>query len=153
MSYSIWTTCGIGFCIDSLSIDTDKFLAAIKTSPLPIVDKNFEKLCKDCGYDIYAICDELVDAFNIELGCHSVANIVAYLMKYNHTFLFNCTLCNDFDGNAYILYEPKFPWNLSEQERTLTNEKLINSFVDFLKTIVTDESAIEIKYQEVSNGG
>ena len=60
--------------------------------------------------------------------------------------------CDDFDGAAYLLITPSYPWtSITEKEKNLTEEKAEKIFKTYI-SILTDEE-IEIGYQEVHNGG
>ncbi len=59
--------------------------------------------------------------------------------------------CDNFDGMDYLIYEPSYPWQISEKSMTLTEEKLADLFRKYVN-ILTD-TPIVLDYQEVGNGG
>jgi hypothetical protein len=59
--------------------------------------------------------------------------------------------CDSEDGDKYLIYEPSYPWKLSEVERSLTEERLQEMFKRYIG-VLTDKP-IDITYQEVENGG
>lgn len=61
------------------------------------------------------------------------------------------TACSNFEGDQFLIYQPSYPWNLSDTEAALTVEKIDNILTKYV-SILTDES-IEIDYQSVENGG
>ena len=61
------------------------------------------------------------------------------------------TACNDCEGRKYLLYQPCYPWQLSDNTRELTQERLDTLFRKYVK-MLTDEE-VEVSYQEVENGG
>ena len=63
----------------------------------------------------------------------------------------NLTACDDYDGNAYLLYKPMYPWQMGDTDCGQTEEKIVGIFRRYI-SILTD-TPIEIDYQEVENGG
>lgn len=61
------------------------------------------------------------------------------------------TVCDDFECNRYLIYQPSYPWNLSDTERNLTEDGMTELFQRYTG-ILTDET-ISIDHQSVENGG
>lgn len=61
------------------------------------------------------------------------------------------TACDDYDDRAYLLYQPSYPWQLTEADLALTEEHLVSVFRRYVG-MLTDEE-VEVAYQEVENGG
>ena len=59
--------------------------------------------------------------------------------------------CDSEDGDTYLIYAPSYPWELSEVERSLTEERLQEVFKRYV--VVLTDKPIDITYQEVENGG
>lgn len=54
-------------------------------------------------------------------------------------------------GITYLLYQAKFPWQITDTERGLTEDKLTEMFNRYVG-ILTDE-AVPVEEQSVENGG
>ena len=61
------------------------------------------------------------------------------------------TACDDYDGKAYLLYQPKYPWELTDAERGLTKKRVEEIFQRYVG-ILTDDF-VPVGAQEVENGG
>lgn len=61
------------------------------------------------------------------------------------------TACDDSSGRTYLIYQPRYPWEITEKELDLTEDKLNELFSRYV-SILTDDP-IEIDAQEVENGG
>lgn len=61
------------------------------------------------------------------------------------------TACDNYDSVSYLLYQPSYPWNLMEQERNLTEQRIAEIISRYVR-ILTSEP-IDIDYQSVDNGG
>lgn len=61
------------------------------------------------------------------------------------------TACDDYNSETYLVYEPSYPWNISEKERNLTEETLRQILAKYI-SILTDE-VFEVDYCSVENGG
>ena len=61
------------------------------------------------------------------------------------------TACNGFDDSEYLLYEPVYPWQMNETDKTLTPENLSHIFKKYLRYLTDKE--IKIDYYTVANGG
>lgn len=57
------------------------------------------------------------------------------------------TACDNFDGDKFLLYEPKYPWNLPYAEKDLTEDKLREMFEKYVR-ILTDEE-VEVEYHSI----
>ncbi len=61
------------------------------------------------------------------------------------------TACDDFKGRTFILYEPSYPWNMSEKEKDITTDKIQAILARYFSFIV-DEPII-VDFFEPENGG
>jgi len=64
---------------------------------------------------------------------------------------FDLTACDDCNGKGYVLYQAKYPWQITDADKPLTEEKLTDIFNHYVG-ILTDE-AIPVEDQSVENGG
>ena len=61
------------------------------------------------------------------------------------------TAGDNYDGITDVLYQAKFPWQITDTERGLTEDKLTEMFNRYVG-ILTDE-AVPVEEQSVENGG
>ena len=61
------------------------------------------------------------------------------------------TACDDCDSRTYLIYQPRYPWALTQADWKLTEEHLAAMFGRYVG-ILTDE-VVDFDYQEVENGG
>ena len=61
------------------------------------------------------------------------------------------TACYDFEDKDYLIYEPIYPWGLTEIDKTMTKEK-IEIILQKHLSIITDNIPM-CDYQEAENGG
>lgn len=61
------------------------------------------------------------------------------------------TVCDDFECRKFLIYQPSYPWNLSDTERDLTEDGLTELFQRYTG-ILTDEPIL-VDHQSVENGG
>ena len=61
------------------------------------------------------------------------------------------TACNDFDGRIYLLYEPSYPWDMSDKDKYLKERDIAGILVKYL-TFLTSEN-IPVDYHSPENGG
>ena len=61
------------------------------------------------------------------------------------------TACDDSECRTYLIYQPRYPWQITEKERNLTEERLRDLFQRYVG-MLTDE-IIDIEYQSAENGG
>jgi len=61
------------------------------------------------------------------------------------------TGCDNYDGEKFLLYEPKYPWACPQAEKDLTPETLKTIFEKYIH-ILTDWK-VKVCYHSVENGG
>ena len=57
--------------------------------------------------------------------------------------------CDDFECKPYLLYQPSYPWNLSDAERNLT-EQSVGELLQHYVSILTEE-VVPVDHQAVGN--
>ena len=145
MGYTSWHNYGYGFRTDNIHIDSpERVRDLIHLAPdyETWVLKTFsESEITTPSLEDYLSLDEDFD--------NGIATVLAEVIEeIEHIPL---THCDDFDGSVYLIYQPTYPWKLTEAEKTLTVEKL-DAMLRKYAAIVTDDP-IEMDYQEVENGG
>ena len=149
MSYHTWTTDGYGICVDDIETTAEKLLALAAMKPAVLkdvreyLDEMFEE---DGGYNDE---DLTVDDFNDLEGDYCERG-VAYVL-YQVIDELDVVFADDYNGVPYILYCPKYPWNLKEEEKNLTMQDVKDIFNKYI-SVLTDKPIIFDCYS-VENGG
>ena len=148
MSYHTWHIYGYGIKVSDIEIGTvDRLKELLKLAPA------YEKKVKEWLWvnDIRepAIEDILEYDRDFMLGLDTILKEVIQEAEG-----IEFTACNDFDDERYLVYEPDYPWyltNRSGEEKELTEEK-IKEMIEKYVSILTDED-VKVDYQSVENGG
>ena len=148
MSYRTWTTDGYGICVDDIKTTADKLLAlaAMKPEVLKEVRKYLDWVFEDGGYNDE---DLTIDDFDALEGDYCERG-VAYVLHQVIDEL-DIVFADDYNGVPYILYCPKYPWHMKEEEKNLTTEDVKNIFNKYI-SVLTDKRII-FDYYSVENGG
>ncbi len=145
MSFQTWHTYGYGICTDDIKAhDVERLKELLLLAP--VYDAKIKKQLSEARVENpdwvdYMECDQ-----DYDLG---IATILREVIEEAEKISF--VACDNFDGEAYLLYPPQYPWKLNDIERKLTKdqvEEIIRRYVG----ILTDEP-IEIDDQGVENGG
>ena len=81
-------------------------------------------------------------------GCHLAAILRMVILETEGV---EFTACNNFSDQDFLIYEPIYPWGLTEIDKTMTKEKLESILCKYLSMIT--EIVPEFGYQEAENGG
>lgn len=145
MSFSSWHTYGYGVKVSELAcVSMVKVADLIKTSMELAAE--FEKWYSSFS-DEEPTVDDLVD-FDCDYGL-GLATVIQQIIFEKEKI--ELVACSDFDDNTFLLYPQSYPWNMSEQEKSLTEQDIQSLMVKYLSKI-TDE-VITIDYYEPENGG
>ena len=148
MSYHTWTTYGIGFCVDDIDTNPEKLLklAAMKPDVLKDVREYLDDIFNGEDYDDEDLTMEDFDELE---GDYCERGVTYVLHKVIDEI--RIVFADDYNGTQYLLYCPHYPWNMSDQEKDLKYEDVVNIFTKYIK-ILTDEP-VTIGHQSVENGG
>lgn len=155
MSYDTRHNYGYGICTSDLKeeISSVRLMELIQTAPklYENVKKYIDEECDGQITETYDILTSYVEKYG-ELYCSGLAGILyEVILEVEGIELLQCT---DYDGNAYLIYPPIYPWvlkEMSDKEKNLTEDCLKELYLKYLH-IVTDED-LEVKYHSVANGG
>ena len=148
MSYHTWTTYGIGFCVDDIDTTPKRLLrlATMKPDVLKDVREYLDSIFEGKEYKDE---DLTLEDFDDLEGIYCERGVAYVLHKVIDEI--RVTFADDYNGTPYILYCPHYPWNMSENEKNLKYEDIVNIFEKYIE-ILTDEF-VEIDHQSVENGG
>ena len=145
MSYSTWHNYGYGICVDDINTqNVERLRALLELAPefkAKIEDWLSELDIKEPSWDDYMEFDQDY--------CLGLATILKEVIVEAEGI--DLTACDNYDSKAYLLYQPMYPWDMSESDRGLTKEKAAELFRRYA-SILTD-TPIEVDDQAVENGG
>lgn len=145
MSYISWHNYGYGICVDDIRTkDLEQLKKMLKLAPR--LDQKIQDWMERSAFEVPGWDDYM--AFDVDFYLGLAAILKAVIEEAEGITL---TACNDCEGRKYLLYQPCYPWQLSENTRELTQERLDTLFRKYVK-MLTDEE-VEVSYQEVENGG
>lgn len=145
MSYTSWHTYGYGICLTGMECDSMKRMKNL-LKLAPEYHKSVQNWLKDQGIEKADVDDILESDQEYRLGLATVLRNVI-LEAENIRF----TACDDYNSETYLVYEPSYPWDVSEEERNLTEETLCQILAKYI-SILTDK-VFEVDYCSVENGG
>ena len=148
MSYHTWTTYGIGFCVDDIETNPERLLKLAATKPHVIEDirQYLNDIFGDDGYKDEDLTMEDFDDLEGDYCERSVAYVLHEVIDEIHTIF-----ADDYNGTPYILYCPHYPWNMSDNEKDLKYEDIVNIFTKYIKMLT--DVPVAIDHQAVENGG
>lgn len=147
MSYETWNTYGYGICVDDIETTAEKLLKLASMNENVL--KNVREYLEEIYPNGYKDKDLTLDDFEGLEGDYCEHGI-AYVL-YQVIDDFTVTFADDYNGIAYILYTPTYPWSMTEKEKNLKEEDVKHVFKKYVD-ILTDKS-VPIDYYNVENGG
>lgn len=148
MSYHTWTTYGFGFCVDDIDTTPEKLLklAAMKPDVIKDIREYLSNIFNGEEYKDEELTMEDFDDLEGDYCERGVAYVLCHVIDEIRVIF-----ADDYNGTPYILYCPRYPWNIKEHEKNLSENDVIKIFAKYVN-ILTDKP-IEIDYQSVENGG
>lgn len=145
MSFYAWHTYGYGVELTNVTCDSpDRIKLLLSVAP------NFEKKVnewfeqneiKEPTVDDYL---ELEESYNL-----GYAYILQQVILEAEGIEF--TPCDDFDDRIYLLYEPSYPWDMPDKDKSLKERDIACILVRYLTFLTSEE--IPIDYYSPENGG
>lgn len=145
MSYTSWHTYGYGVCLSRLECDSMERMQRL-LELAPEYHQSVQNWLKEQHIEKPDVDDILESDQEYRLGLATVLQNVI-LEAENIQF----TACDDYNSETYLVYEPSYPWDISEKEQNLTEETLRRILAKYI-SILTDE-VFEVDYCSVENGG
>lgn len=140
-----WHNYGYGVCvseIEPVSVESLEHLLSCAPKFHALVKKWFADCCiSEPTYEDYVEFDQ-----DYMLG---LATLLSRVIEETEGVCF--TACDNYDDNDYLIYQPSYPWQISEKEQDLTEEKIAQILAKYIRMLT--EKEITIDYQEVENGG
>ena len=151
MSYSSWTVDGYGICADDIDgVTTQRLLRLVKYAPN--FRQDFLQQWEEWGSGRPAQdapVDELLE-YEDEFGYHGLAPILQSVIEEAEGI--RLVVADDYNGIAYLLFEPFYPWSqVSDTEKSATEDGIREMLCKYVR-ILTDKP-IRVTYYSVENGG
>ena len=146
MSYTTWHNYGNGICTDDIQEHSvTRLQELLELAPQFHAEVQSWLLEQDITAPTWEDYMDY-DSDDYDLG---LATIIKEVIEEAEGF--DLTACDDCNGKGYVLYQAKYPWQITDTDKPLTEKKLTDIFNHYV-SILTDE-AIPVEDQSVENGG
>lgn len=145
MSFQTWHNYGYGICVSDIDIQDVKGLGKLLTMA-PNFRKKIRDELSDAGIKRPTVDDYMDWDVDYNLG---LATILKEVIEEAEGI--SMTACNNYDGEKFLLFQPQYPWELTDSARNLTEERLKEIFDRYVCYLMI--RPIPVEYQEVENGG
>lgn len=145
MSFQTWHIYGYGICTSDIGETTVERIETLLLEA-PELKKDIQKYFKEQEISSPEVIDYLEYDQEYRLG---LVSLLKEAIEESEEI--QLTACEDFEEQIYLLYEPSYPWNVPEKERGLTEKKIKEILMKYVK-ILTDAD-IEYDYYSPENGG
>ena len=155
MSMQTWIDYGYGIMATSIETDVDRLFKLINTAPK--FKEKYMKWLKEEYPEIIKSADPIwanlsMDDLFSYCGDNGVDGLAAIITEvFNEIEDFCIYSCVDFNGDTYVIFPLCLPWQLTDVERELTEDKLYNIFKNYV-SVLTDEY-VDIGNQKCENFG
>lgn len=145
MSFHTWHIYGYGVCTDEIGdVTVDKLKKLLTFAPK--YEANINEWLQDCQIDNPTV----EDYYEYDQDwCLELATILKEVILEAEGI--DLTACDDCVGSKYLIYEPRYPWVLTEQDKLVTRDRLDEVFTKYI-SILTEKVPF-VDYQSVENGG
>lgn len=154
MSYATWHNYGIGINSDMLTTTADKLRELITLAPeyeaklkdyCKIIQTDEEFEYETANYDQLLCLTDSVESDAVSIILREV------IKEKENIYLANCS---DFEGECFLIFQPLFPWEMTKEERALTQDSLKDLFEKYI-SMITDQRLedLDYGYKEIENGG
>lgn len=136
MSSAVWVNYGIGVCTSDLKIKSTKAVAKL-ISLAPDFEEHVKQVFKGCDIQKPTLEDYL------ELD-EDYQNGIAYILQevINELTDINVTACDDINGNRYLIYQPSYPWLMTNLEKGLDKQTIKDILTRYISVITNTEFTI-----------
>lgn len=147
MAHISWHVYGYGICTDTIKTTPEKIENLLIHAPK--LRERIHESFKDYEINTPSVDDYTETVEELFENCCGVATLLkAVILEAEDLGL---VACDDYDCSDFLVFTPEYPWQMTEIERSMTEEKLNEIFRKYVN-ILTD-AVIEIDNQTVENGG
>ena len=127
MSWTMWHTVGIGIALDE--VKTDDFVSFCKNTKHKKAFEKYLASYKDGGKGVLSALDEMVKEDSIDpmlevTDMGTLSEVIAGIMRIETDIDFYAPGLTD-DGEDVVMFSEKYPWHMTEKERHLDLNKLL----------------------------
>lgn len=145
MSYTTWHDYGYGICTDDIKEhNVERLQNLLKLAPR--CESKIQEYLAGAGISD-PVWEDYME-YDQDFNCRLATIFMEVIEEAEGICM---TSCSDYNCKLYLIYQAKYPWAISEEEKALTQEGLTDIFARYVG-VLTDE-AIDIDYQSVENGG
>ena len=145
MSFHTYHVYGYGICVDGIIIKSVEALRElINLAPTYASEVN---AWLESNEITEPTINDLLEYDEDE--CCKIASILKAVIYETEGVWFST--CNNFDGNYYLLYEPSYPWEMLETDKTMTRERVCEILQKYVSIIA--DNCPQADYCGVENGG
>ena len=150
MSYRTWTVYGFGVNVSNIETTPEKIIKLAEKAPDVLKDLR-AYLGSRCG-DHYKDKDLSLDDFEEYEGDFYLDSGLTHVLFEVMNGLFGnlFEIAEDFDGNKFILFTPKFPWEMTREEKNFDSGDVAGMFAKCVG-VLTDEPVVD--FYDVECGG
>lgn len=145
MGFKTWHNYGYGICVsDIVDVPAERLLLLLEHAP--VFHQEVKNWLAEEGIENPAFEDYMAFDDDYMLGLSTFLSRV--IEEAEHI---SFTACDDFNANDYLIYMPSYPWEMPENERSLTEEHIEAVLRKYVSILTDDELTID--YQSAENGG
>ena len=153
MSYRTWHNYGYGICTTNIETTPERIEDLLALAP-KFSAKVHDLLSEWEGENGWTISDAVVADYEevaqeFDAGYYGLASLLRLVIEEAEGL--ELVSCDNIDCHDFVLYPPFYPWQATDKDKDMTEEKLRQIFTKYV-SILTDET-VTIEYQEVGNGG
>lgn len=145
MAYHTWHNYGYGICVDEIEVNSPARIEAL-LEKAPDYREKVHNCLKANGITEPRVEDYFEFVDDCEYG---FASILSEVMSETTGVWFDA--CDDTEDKEYLIYMPRYPWNMDEKDMELTEEK-VKEFIQEYVSIISD-TKIVVELQSIENGG
>ena len=145
MSFHTWHNYGYGICVDDIPTPSSEQLFALLRLA-PVFEQKVHEYLSECGITDPSAEDYF--AYDDDYG-YGLATFMREVIEEAEKI--TLMACDDFEGQIYLLFQPAYPWEMTDRESAMT-EKAIEQIFRKDTAIITDRK-IGVDYHDPENGG
>ena len=130
MSYQSWHNYGYGICADDIGhVPVERLQALIRL--VPELEKQINSWLQECEITK----PEVGDYFEYDNEYHGgFATILQWVIKEAEGI--ELLYCDDLNGKDYLIYPPQYPWQITDADREMTEERLRTIYAKYVSIVV-----------------
>ncbi len=145
MSMCSWHNYGYGICTSDLEVNSvERIEALLERAP------DYRAFVHEC-FESMEIKQPIVEDY-VTISADINYGIASILMEViQEATGLRLEACDDDDCCDYLIYMPKYPWKMSEEDRSVTEEQIAELIREYVAII--SDTTVDIDYQAVENWG